>query len=120
MGESVALVRALGRTWATGLVNGVLRGFLRRRDEIIAALDETPEGRLAHPPWLAEATREAWPDAWERILDANNAHPPLSLRVNTLRTSRDAYLETLKAADIPGGARSPTPTPACACSAPGT
>jgi 16S rRNA (cytosine967-C5)-methyltransferase len=90
--ESVTLARRLDKPWASGLVNGVLRSFQRRREQLTADLDLLEEGRYAHPSWLVKATTEAWPRDWERILDGNNERPPLSLRVNGRRCSREEYL----------------------------
>ncbi|NIM28214.1 MAG: 16S rRNA (cytosine(967)-C(5))-methyltransferase RsmB [Gammaproteobacteria bacterium] len=93
--ESVALVRGAGRDWAAGLVNGVLRSFQRQRAQLIHDLDACEQGRYAHPLWLIDATREAWPGDWQRILESNNERPPMALRVNTRRTTRDAFLAEL-------------------------
>ena len=98
--ESVSLVRRAGKSWATGLVNGVLRNFQRRRSQLTADLERSEEGRYAHASWLVKATRDAWPQDWQRILDSNNERPPLSLRVNVRRGSRDEYLARLKNSDI--------------------
>lgn len=94
--ESVALVRRAGRDWATALVNAVLRNFVRRREHLMADVDASEEGRYAHPRWLIDATRAAWPRHWQRILDNNNERPPLSVRVNARRSSRDRYLALLE------------------------
>jgi 16S rRNA (cytosine967-C5)-methyltransferase len=98
--ESVSLVRRVGKPWAAGLVNGVLRNFQRRRGQLIADLDASEEGRYAHPGWLVNATREAWRGDWQQVLDNNNERPPLSLRVNARLRSRDAYLAELSANNI--------------------
>lgn len=98
--ESVALTRRAGKRWATGLVNAVLRNFLRRRSQLESALDGGEQGRYAHPSWLVDATRDAWPRDWPRILDANNQRPPLSLRVNARRGSREQYRHRLERAGI--------------------
>jgi 16S rRNA (cytosine967-C5)-methyltransferase len=94
--ESVELVRRAGRDWAAGLVNGVLRNFQRRRSQLMADLDACDEGRYAHPPWLIDATRDAWPDHWQRILDSNNERPPMALRVNARRATRSELLAELE------------------------
>lgn len=99
--ESVTRVRRAGKPWAAGLVNGVLRNFLRRRDALAADLEDSVEGRLAHPAWLADATARAWPDDWEQVLRRNNERPPLCLRVNGQQSTRTAYLADLAAADLP-------------------
>lgn len=94
--ESVSLVRRTGKHWAAALVNAVLRSFQRRRSQLMAELDRSDEGRFAHPGWLVDATRAAWPHDWQRALDANNERPPLALRVNARRCSRHAYLTALE------------------------
>jgi 16S rRNA (cytosine967-C5)-methyltransferase len=93
--ESVSLVRRLHKHWASGLVNAVLRNFQRRREQLTRDLDHMESGRFSHPGWLVDATREAWPRHWEQILDSNNERPPLSLRVNGRRCSRQEYLARL-------------------------
>jgi 16S rRNA (cytosine967-C5)-methyltransferase len=98
--ESVSLVRRAGKDWAAGLVNGVLRSFQRRRPQLRVDLDRSEEGRYAHASWLVSATRDAWPHHWQQILDSNNERPPLSLRVNARRCSREEYLAELDSNDI--------------------
>ena len=85
--------------WATKIVNGVLRAFLNQRDELKRKL--TPEAaRLAHPQWLYDEFRAHWPAHFAEILHAGNAKPPLTLRVNRLKISRDEYLDMLAQADV--------------------
>ena len=87
--ETVAAARAQGgRPWAGGLVNGVLREFLRRRDELLREIDLSPATRLSHPDWLIHRLRRDWPDDWERVATANNERPPMTLRFAADRTSR--------------------------------
>jgi len=90
----------LGARRAGGLVNAVLRRFQRERPQLERAALDVPEARFAHPAWLIEALRADHPDAWARILDANNAAPPLWLRVNLARTTRAAYLDKLASAGL--------------------
>ena len=85
---------------AAGLVNAVLRRFQRERAKLETDLEGVPEARFSHPAWLIDALRSDWPDDWTRILDANNAPAPMWLRVNLRRTTRAAYLETLRVAGI--------------------
>ena len=94
----------LGARKAGGLVNAVLRRFQREREQLERAAADVPEARFAHPRWLIEALRADYPDAWAAILEANNAPPPLWLRVNLARTTRAQYLEKLSAAGIEAAA----------------
>lgn len=72
-----------------GLVNAVLRNFLRRRDELLAAADADAVARWRHPHWWLEKLRTAWPDRWQDIAAAGNSHPPMCLRLNRRRPPVD-------------------------------
>lgn len=91
--EAVATTEALNKPWAKGVVNAVLRATL-------AASPATPFVLTNHPAWLIERLRAAWPDDYVTILEANDRRAPLSIRVDTQKISRDAYLELLAAAGI--------------------
>jgi len=93
--ETVQATRALDKSWASGLVNGVLRNYQRNAAKLEAAISEKPEACHAHPGWLIERLQSDWPDDWPAILSANNRRPPFSLRVNRQRVTRDEYLELL-------------------------
>jgi len=99
---TVDAAELLGARGAKGLVNAVLRRFQREREQLERAALDVPEARFAHPRWLIDALRADHPRAWEAILAANNAPPPLWLRVNLLRTTRSDYLAALAAAGIEG------------------
>ena len=99
---AVDAARALGIGPAAAMVNAVLRRYLREREARLTAVDRDLAARTAHPEWLVERLRAAWPDDFEAILDANNAHPPLCLRVDLGRISLDACLRELEAAGLRG------------------
>lgn len=101
--ETVSSAKALKKPWAKGMLNAVLRRAQREHVEIFPTLERDPTIRLSHPRWLQKRLKQAWPDHWEAICAANNAHPPMSLRVNLRKTDRDAYLARLTEAGI--GAR---------------
>jgi 16S rRNA (cytosine967-C5)-methyltransferase len=101
---AVDATRALGQGSASGFVNALLRRFLRERAAIMAHVDGSEPSRLAHPRWLLRRIRAAWPDQAEQIFAANNEAPPMTLRVNLARTTRDAQLELLTAQGIAGEA----------------
>lgn len=104
IGATVEAAQTLKKTWAKGLVNGVLRNAQRRRDEFIREMPENPQHHFSHPQWLIDELQQAWPDHWREILSANNQHPAFSLRVNRLLGGRDRYLYRLSSADIPAAA----------------
>lgn len=83
-----------------GLVNGVLRNFLRRRDELLALADADPLARGQHPAWWIERLRQDHPRRWREILAAGNTHPPMALRINRRRIASADFLQRLTAADI--------------------
>ena len=83
---------------AKAMVNAVLRRFLREKGALLAEALRQPLARWNYPQWWIDSTRAAYPQDWEAILAAGNAHPPLTLRVNRRRTGVDAYLDTLRAA----------------------
>lgn len=88
----VEAARLLGQPRHAGLVNALLRRFLRERAALEAQLDRDPVARHAHPRWLIEAIRQDWPEQAEAILAANNRQAALTLRVNRRSTDRDALL----------------------------
>ncbi|HKC15771.1 MAG TPA: 16S rRNA (cytosine(967)-C(5))-methyltransferase RsmB [Steroidobacteraceae bacterium] len=100
---AVDAARLLGVARAAGLVNAVLRRYLAERPTRLAEVDRDLARRHAHPGWLVEELRSAWPAELEAILAANNAHPPLCLRVDLGRNPREAYLQELAAAGLAGG-----------------
>ena len=90
----------LGLRSARGLVNAVLRRFQRERERLARSAQQLDDVRFAHPPWLVDAIRADHPHDWQAILEANNAAPPMWLRVNLLRTTRAAYLDRLAEAGL--------------------
>jgi 16S rRNA (cytosine967-C5)-methyltransferase len=97
-------VEALKRNPATkahaNFVNACLRRFLRERAALVAASSQYPEALWNHPLWWIKRVQKDHPKNWEAILQAANAHPPMTLRVNTQKKSVAAYLELLKTAEI--------------------
>lgn len=91
----------LGLARARGLVNAVLRRYLRERDNLAEQAERVDVARFSHPAWLIAAIKNDWPADFESILDANNAPPPLWLRVNRTKIGRDAYVSQLGEAGIP-------------------
>ena len=99
---AVDATRLLDQGRASGLVNAVLRRFVRERGALFSRIDSALPGRTAHPAWLVDRLSAAWPEQCEAILAANNEHPPMVLRVDLSRRSVPDYLAELSAAGIAG------------------
>lgn len=97
---TVGAATLIGQGRAKGLVNAVLRRYLRERGALESALPECETAWFSHPQWLIDLLRRDWPDDWRALLEADNAQPPMWLRVNLARTTRDAYRERLEAAGL--------------------
>ncbi|QKZ02279.1 16S rRNA (cytosine(967)-C(5))-methyltransferase RsmB [Pseudomonas eucalypticola] len=102
--ETVGCADKLKKPWAKGLLNAVLRRAQRDSAELLAEMERDPVVRTAHPRWLQKSLKAFWPEQWEAICAANNAHPPMILRVNRRHHSRDAYLQLLAQAGVAGSA----------------
>ncbi len=103
--EAVGIARNLSPA-ASGLVNAILRNALRKKDAIIwPDMAKSSEKAIAvlhsHPAWLVRRLLAKF-DIEETIAicRANNTIPPLTLRVNTLRASREHALAALANAGI--------------------
>lgn len=83
------------------LVNGVLRNFLRQQAALTAEFAADPVVSAMHPDWWLAQLQAAYPQDWPAIVAAGNSPPPMGLRVNVRRISRDDYIMKLAAEGIP-------------------
>ena len=67
---------------------------------MIRARENLEEATYAHPQWIIDALRYAWPGDWEKILIENNQRAPMTLRVNARSSTRDAYQAKLASLGI--------------------
>lgn len=99
--EAVKITKII-RPDKSGLVNAVLRNYIRKADKIsFPSPQKNPAQYLAafysHPLWLVQRWLKIF--GYEEAMalcSANNALPPLTLRVNTLKISRDAMKKKLQ------------------------
>ncbi|POZ63327.1 16S rRNA (cytosine(967)-C(5))-methyltransferase RsmB [Chromobacterium alticapitis] len=98
--EAVTSAAGIARGKFKGLVNGALRNFQRRREEILAEAAGDEIASANHPGWWVERLRQAYPEQWRAVLDAGNSHPPLTLRVNRRQGTVADYLARLEAAGM--------------------
>ena len=87
--ETVAAVRPLGKPWAAGLVNGLLR-----------RLPPTPRDADEHPAWLRQKILDQHPQQATALLAANNQRAPMSLRVNLARIAPNRFKRALRQAGV--------------------
>jgi 16S rRNA (cytosine967-C5)-methyltransferase len=106
---AVQTAKATDALRAAGLINAVLRRYLRERKTLDADIARNPATRHASPVWLADRLRADWPVRWTQLLAAGDAQAPMWLRVNGQRTTTGEYLETLREAGI--GARAEARVP---------
>jgi 16S rRNA (cytosine967-C5)-methyltransferase len=100
---AVQTAKATDAVRASGLINAVLRRYLRERKTLDADIARNPATRHASPVWLADRLRADWPVRWTQLLAAGDAQAPMWLRVNSQLSTTDEYLEKLRVARI--GAR---------------
>ena len=107
---AVQTAKATDAVRAAGLINAVLRRYLRERKSLDAEIARNPAAHHASPVWLADRLRADWPVRWTQLLAAGDAQAPMWLRVNCGRTTTGAYLETLRQAGIGARAEARVPT----------
>ena len=93
--QAVEAAKRLGMERQAGFLNGCLRRFLRERDALVAATAQDIQACWNHPRWWIERLQRDHPQDWQQILQANNAHAPMSLRVNQQKTTPGAYVQLL-------------------------
>lgn len=94
---AAARARAPGRA---AFVNAVLRRFLRERASVLAAALAEPGARFNHSAWWLARLAGDWPAQWQAIAEADNLHPPMTLRVNARRSTAAGYVQRLAEAGI--------------------
>ena len=100
--EAVNLAKRKGHQGISGMVNGVLRNVLRKKDELVIS-DQMPAVKRislqhSHPEWLVDRwVQQYGEEVAERICAANNEPPSVSVRVNQTMISREAMLQEMEA-----------------------
>ena len=90
---------------AAGLVNGILRALARRLNDL-PALDRTDRTSYlsllySHPRWLVESFASRLPeDELEPLLQWDNGEPPVTVQVNTTRTTLEETTASLEAEGV--------------------
>lgn len=103
--ETVNLVKMQGNPAAGNFANGVLRSLVRSKNALPQVPREPLQNYLAitysHPLWfVGKMLKRLGNEGCQALLQANNSPFPVTARVNTLKTSRDALLKKLEAQGI--------------------
>ena len=106
---AVQTAKATDAMRASGLINAVLRRYLRERKAMDAEIARRPDMRHAAPIWLADRFRADWPVRWTQLLAASDAQAPMWLRVNSAQTSTAEYLQELRILGIAAHAEERVP-----------
>ena len=100
--ESVNLSKKYGHAASAGFVNAVLRNIARSRDKIRYPEMENEYSRYlsvkySYPEWLVEKWLALYgKDFTAELLDSGNIPPDFTVRVNSLRTSKEQLKRMLK------------------------
>lgn len=99
--HAVSSSRKISRNPAiSGLINAVLRNFMRQRTALTDEIRNDEVARYSYPQWWINKLRQQYPQDYEAILLAGNERPAMILRINPLRTSVSHYQTMLTAQGI--------------------
>ena len=94
--ETVSACTLLGKNWARGFINAVLRKVDRRKKEV----GDSNLSMQNHPVWFVNKLKKQYPERWQAICSANDQQPAMAIRVNALRTSVGLYHKKLRQENI--------------------
>lgn len=98
--EAVKAAKFINKSWAGSFVNGVLRNFIRQKDNLKSELKNDDEAFYSFPLWWIKLIKQEYNKDWESILLNGNKHPPLTLRINVRKINLRQYEEKLKSESI--------------------
>ncbi|MEY2928922.1 MAG: Sun protein [Pseudomonadota bacterium] len=98
--EAVKAAKFINKSWAGSFVNGVLRNFIRQKDNLKSELKNDDEAFYSYPLWWIKLIKQEYNKDWESILLSGNKHPPLTLRINVRKINLKQYEEKLKSESI--------------------
>jgi len=99
--ESVKLAKLSQSSQTVSFVNGVLRAIARGKDNIVFPHAEMDSKHYisvfySHPQWMVKKwLHEIGKDETISLCEANNQIPPLTIRTNTIKITRDDLLRNL-------------------------
>ncbi len=82
-------------TKLSGVVNAILRNFLRSQADLLERAAQQATGRYSYQQWWIDELQAQYGERSAAILEAGNQHPPMTLRVNQRRNTTAEYLTLL-------------------------
>lgn len=95
LSETVNAASQVKQKGLKGLVNAVLRSYLRQKSGLETQLAQQVTLADCFPRWLRERIECAWPEQSQAIFNASQQRPPLWLRVNAQAFNTTDYLALL-------------------------
>ena len=95
--ETIAIAKKLVKN-KVGLINAILRGYIRKRQEIEDSINDLPyieslSVKYSYPLWFVrEITNDG---AVERVLQCGNEKAPLCIRANLKKITREELVEKI-------------------------
>lgn len=93
--NAVSASQGLNGRGVQGLVNAVLRNFMRQRTALLEKVAESDVGRYSHPQWWIDKLYIQYPQSCKSVLETSNLRPPMTLRVNRRRAAFLEYQDLL-------------------------
>ncbi len=104
--EATEFVKKVSTQKHADVVNGLLRTIIRTKEELIYPTREIDEVKYlgimqSHPNWMVKRwiQRFGFEDA-EKLAESNNKRPILTIRINTLKISREEFFKKLTEKNI--------------------
>ena len=101
--ESVELAKKINLS-SSKFVNAVLRSAVREPDKAKFPTDDSAESialRMFHPKWLIEHwIKQFGIEVTKKLCEIDNTQPPLTLRTNTLKITREELIAKLQQQNI--------------------
>lgn len=108
--ETVQACKQLKKASVSGLINAILRRSQRENKQLEERLAQRDDFQYSHPKWLLKRFKQAWPEHWQQLCEANNQRAPMTLRVNALKGNRNTYLGALESTKLEAKACQHSPT----------
>ena len=104
--EATEFVKRISTQKHADVVNGLLRTIIRTKEELVYPTREIDEVKYlgimqSHPNWMVKRWIQRFGfDEAEKLAEANNKRPILTIRINTLKISKDEFLKHLSDKNI--------------------